>query len=251
MKLISWNVNGIRAALGHNLKENLLKLNADIVFLQETKLSEGTAFPLELPGYSLHFTVSKIKKGYSGVAFFCKREPLSVHFGLEGGAYDEEGRVITLEYPDFYLMGAYVPNSGEELKRLAFRLEYERRLKGYLASLQEKKPVIYTGDMNVAHQEIDLKNPDGNRHNAGFTDEERGAFSSLLSLGFVDAFRYFHHEEIRYSWWSYRFHAREKNAGWRIDYFLVSSSFMDHVLSSDIHDEIYGSDHCPVELVIK
>ena len=251
MKLISWNINGIRAALGHDLKESLLSLDADVIFLQETKLSEGMDFPLELPGYSLHFTVSKVKKGYSGVAFFCRQEPLNVHYGLEDGSYDEEGRIITLEYPDFYLIGAYVPNSGEELKRLPFRLEYERRLKAYLSSLQAKKPVIYTGDMNVAHKEIDLKNPDSNHHNAGFTDEEREAFSSLLSIGLVDTFRYFHGDEIRYSWWSYRFHAREKNAGWRIDYFLVSSSFMGNVVSSDIHNEIYGSDHCPVELVIK
>ena len=251
MKLISWNINGIRAALGHDLKESLLSLNADVIFLQETKLSEGMDFPLELPGYSLHFTVSKVKKGYSGVAFFCRQEPLNVHYGLEDGSYDEEGRIITLEYQDFYLVGAYVPNSGEELKRLPFRLEYEKRLKAYLSSLQAKKPVIYTGDMNVAHKEIDLKNPDSNHHNAGFTDEEREAFSSLLSIGLVDTFRYFHGDEIRYSWWSYRFHAREKNAGWRIDYFLVSSSFMGNVVSSDIHNEIYGSDHCPVELVIK
>ena len=251
MKLISWNINGIRAALTHNLKESLLSLEADIIFLQETKLSEGMEFPLELPGYELYFTVSKVKKGYSGVAFFCKQKPLSVHYGLEDGAYDEEGRLITLEYPSFYLVGAYVPNSGEELKRLPFRLEYERRLKSYLASLQSKKPVIYTGDMNVAHEEIDLKNPDSNHHNAGFTDEEKNAFSSLLSIGLVDTFRHFHPEEVRYSWWSYRFHAREKNAGWRIDYFLVSESFMDKVISSSIHNEIYGSDHCPVELLIK
>ena len=251
MKLISWNINGIRAALGHDLKESLLSLDADVIFLQETKLSEGMDFPLELPGYSLHFTVSKVKKGYSGVAFFCRQEPLNVHYGLEDGSYDEEGRIITLEYPNFYLVGAYVPNSGEELKRLPFRLEYEKKLKAYLSSLQAKKPVIYTGDMNVAHKEIDLKNPDSNHHNAGFTDEEREAFSSLLSIGLVDTFRYFHGDEIRYSWWSYRFHAREKNAGWRIDYFLVSSSFMGNVVSSDIHNEIYGSDHCPVELVIK
>ncbi len=251
MKLISWNVNGVRAAIGHDLKQSLLNLDADVIFLQETKLSEGMDFPLELPGYTLYHTVSKIKKGYSGVAFFCKEKPLSVHYGLEDGAYDEEGRIITLEYPSFYLIGAYVPNSGEELKRLPFRLEYEKKLKAYLSSLQAKKPIIYTGDMNVAHQEIDLKNPDSNHHNAGFTDEERNAFSSLLTIGLVDTFRHFHGEEIRYSWWSYRFHAREKNAGWRIDYFLVSSSFMEKVVSSDIHTEIYGSDHCPVELVIK
>ena len=251
MKLISWNINGIRAALTHDLKNSLLDLKADVIFLQETKLSEGMEFPLELDGYSRYFTVSKVKKGYSGVAFFCKQKPLGVHYGLEDGAYDEEGRIITLEYPNFYLVGAYVPNSGEELKRLPFRLEYEKRLKAYLTALQTKKPVIYTGDMNVAHREIDLKNPDSNHHNAGFTDEERDAFSSLLSIGLVDAFRYFHPNEVAYSWWSYRFHAREKNAGWRIDYFLVSSSFMDHVVSSSIHGEIYGSDHCPVELAIK
>lgn len=251
MKLISWNINGIRAALTHDLKESLLSLGADVIFLQETKLSEGMDFPLELPGYELHFTVSKVKKGYSGVAFLCKEKPLSVHYGLEDGSYDEEGRVITLEYPSFYLVGAYVPNSGEELKRLPFRLEYERRLRSYLSALQKKKPLIYTGDMNVAHQEIDLKNPESNRRNAGFTDEERSAFSSLLSIGLVDAWRHFHPKEVAYSWWSYRFHAREKNAGWRIDYFLVSESLLGEVVSSSIHNEIYGSDHCPVELILK
>ena len=251
MKLISWNINGIRAALTHGLKESLLSLEADVIFLQETKLSEGMDFPLELPGYELYFTVSKVKKGYSGVAFLCKEKPLSVHYGLEDGAYDEEGRIITLEYPSFYLVGAYVPNSGDELKRLAFRLEYERRLRSYLSALQKKKPVIYTGDMNVAHKEIDLKNPESNRHNAGFTDEERSAFSSLLSIGLVDTWRFLHPSEVAYSWWSYRFHAREKNAGWRIDYFLVSESFMGEVVSSSIRNEIYGSDHCPVELILK
>ncbi len=251
MKLISWNINGIRAALTHDLKESLLSLGADVIFLQETKLSEGMDFPLELPGYELHFTVSKVKKGYSGVAFLCKEKPLSVHYGLEDGSYDEEGRIITLEYPSFYLVGAYVPNSGEELKRLPFRLEYERRLRSYLSALQKKKPLIYTGDMNVAHQEIDLKNPESNRRNAGFTDEERSAFSSLLSIGLVDAWRHFHPMEVAYSWWSYRFHAREKNAGWRIDYFLVSESLLGEVVSSSIHNEIYGSDHCPVELILK
>ncbi len=251
MKLVSWNVNGIRAALTHGLKESLLSLDADVIFLQETKLSEGVDFPLELPGYELFFTISKVKKGYSGVAFFCKEKPLSVHYGLEDGAYDEEGRIITLEYPSFYLVGAYVPNSGEELKRLPFRLEYEVRLKGYLSSLQTKKPIIYTGDMNVAHKEIDLKNPESNHNNAGFTDEERNAFSSLLGIGLVDTFRYFHGEEVRYSWWSYRFHAREKNAGWRIDYFLVSNNFISQVTGSEIHNEIFGSDHCPIELDLK
>lgn len=251
MKLISWNVNGIRAALTHGLRETLQGLGADVVFLQETKLSEGIEFPLQIPGYELFYTVSKVKKGYSGVAFLCKEKPLGVHYGLENGEYDEEGRVITLEYPSFYLVGAYVPNSGEELKRLPFRLEYEGKLKNYLFSLQQKKPVIYTGDMNVAHKEIDLKNPESNHHNAGFTDEEREAFSSLLGIGLIDTFRYFHGQEVRYSWWSYRFHAREKNAGWRIDYFLVSKDFMGQVVSSDIRTEITGSDHCPVELILK
>lgn len=250
MKIVSWNVNGIRACLGHGLKESILSLDPDVVFLQETKLSDSSSFPLSLEGMECYFTISKVKKGYSGVAFFCKQKPLSVHYGLEDGAYDEEGRVITLEYPSFYLVGAYVPNSGEDLKRLPFRLEYERRIRAYLCSLKEKKAVIYTGDMNVAHEEIDLKNPSSNHHNAGFTDEERNAMTSLLSSGFVDTFRALHPQDATYSWWSYRFRSRERNAGWRIDYFLVSENFLSHVKESKIHTEIMGSDHCPIELAI-
>lgn len=248
MKIISWNVNGIRACLGKGLKESLLSLNPDIIFLQETKLSDDAALPLEIDGMKVYSTNSKVKKGYSGVAFLTKIEPLSVHYGLVDGAYDEEGRTITLEFPSFYLVGAYVPNSGEDLKRLPFRMEYERKLADYLDSLKQNKPVVYTGDLNVAHEEIDLKNPSSNHHNAGFTDEEREAFSALLKRGYVDTFRRLHPEDRTYSWWSYRFKARERDAGWRIDYFLVSESFFGKVTSSLIHKEVLGSDHCPVEL---
>ena len=249
MKLVSWNVNGIRACLGHGLKESVLSLNPDVLFLQETKLSDDSSFPLAIEGMEhVYFTISKVKKGYSGVAFLSKIKPISVHYGLEGGAYDEEGRVITLEFPSFYLVGAYVPNSGEELKRLPFRLEYEKRLVSYLDGLKAKKPVVYTGDMNVAHEESDIKNPASNHHNAGFTDEERNAMSALLSHGYVDTFRFLHPDQVTYSWWSYRFRARERNSGWRIDYYLVSGDFLDRVRDSKIHTEIMGSDHCPIEL---
>lgn len=249
MKLVSWNVNGIRACLGHGLKESVLSLNPDVLFLQETKLSDDSSFPLAIEGMEhVYFTISKVKKGYSGVAFLSKIKPISVHYGLEGGAYDEEGRVITLEFPSFYLVGAYVPNSGEELKRLPFRLEYEKRLVSYLDGLKAKKSVVYTGDMNVAHEEIDIKNPATNHHNAGFTDEERNAMSALLSHGYVDTFRFLHPDQVTYSWWSYRFRARERNSGWRIDYYLVSGDFLGRVRDSKIHTEIMGSDHCPIEL---
>ncbi len=248
MKIVSWNVNGIRACLGKGLKESLLSLNPDVIFLQETKLSDDAPLPLEIEGMKVYSTNSKIKKGYSGVAFLTKIEPLSVHYGLSDGAYDEEGRTITLEFPSFYLVGAYVPNSGEDLKRLPFRMEYEKKLADYLDSLKQNKPVVYTGDLNVAHEEIDLKNPSSNHHNAGFTDEERQAFSALLSRGYVDTFRRLHPEDRTYSWWSYRFKARERDAGWRIDYFLASEPFFDKVISSSIHKEILGSDHCPIEL---
>ena len=251
MKIISWNVNGIRAALGHGLKETLEKLSADVVFLQETKLSEGVAFPLEIEGYQRFSTLSKVKKGYSGVAFLTKESPLSVHYGLANGEYDEEGRVITLEFPSFFLVGAYVPNSGEELKRLPFRMEYEEKMRAYLLSLAQRKPIVYTGDMNVAHEEIDLKNPDSNHKSAGFTDEERTAFSALLSAGFVDTFRYLHGQEVAYSWWSYRFRSREKNIGWRIDYFLASPVLLGRIKESSILSDVMGSDHCPIELVIE
>ena len=254
MKIISFNVNGIRAILKKGLEETLNKLDADIIFLQETKLSNldfGQDEQFLNTKYKGHFTISKERKGYSGVAFLTKEEPLSIHYGLTNNEYDNEGRVITLEYPSFYLVGAYVPNSGEELIRLPFREKFEEEMAKYLTTLDKTKPLIYCGDLNVAHEEIDIKNPKANEHNAGFTKEERRWFSSLLSKGFIDTFRYFHKEEIKYSWWSYRFKARERNAGWRIDYFLVSSRFIDKVEDSLILTDVLGSDHCPIELVLK
>jgi exodeoxyribonuclease-3 len=253
MKIISFNVNGIRAILQKDFEQDFKALDADVFILEETKYSDdaGLLFPYTNKDYHLYFTNSKEKKGYSGVAVYAKKEPLSVSYGLEGGKYDNEGRVITLEYPDYYIVGAYVPNSGEELKRLSFRMGYEKDLRAYLKALDAKKPVIYTGDLNVAHEEIDIKNPDTNHHNAGFTDEERAEFGKLLKAGFVDTFRALYPQEVKYSWWSYRFHARENNAGWRIDYFVVSSRLMNRVVDSKIHNEIKGSDHCPVELILK
>ncbi len=253
MKLVSFNVNGIRAILKKDFEKTFSTLDADIFFIEESKYTdEGKAsFPFEKEGYELYHRESQVRKGYSGVAAYTKISPLSVRYGLKDGKYDEEGRVITLEFNDFYFVGAYVPNSGEELKRLPFRQEYEKDLLEYLKELDKKKPVIYTGDLNVAHNEIDLKNPSINRHNAGFTDEERSMFTRLLENGFVDTFRKLYPEQVTYSWWSYRFHAREKNAGWRIDYFVVSERLMPKVKDSKIHTEITGSDHCPVELEIE
>lgn len=250
MRFVSFNVNGIRAIVKKNFNEDFTSLDADLFFLEETKLSDDK-FPVSFPGYDLYFTNSKVKKGYSGVAVFTRKKPLSVHYGLTNGEYDEEGRVITLEYPSFYFVGAYVPNSGEELKRLPFRMEFEEHLLKYLKMLDSKKPVIYTGDLNVAHEEIDLKNPSTNHHSAGFTDEERQKMTILLNNGFIDTFRYFHPAEVKYSWWSYRFHAREKGIGWRIDYFIVSERYISQVTKSEILNDIYGSDHCPVLLETK
>lgn len=250
MRFVSFNVNGIRAIVKKNFNEDFTSLDADLFFLEETKLSDDK-FPVSFPGYDLYFTNSKVKKGYSGVAVFTRKKPLSVHYGLTNGEYDEEGRVITLEYPSFYFVGAYVPNSGEELKRLPFRMEFEERLLNYLKMLDSKKPVIYTGDLNVAHEEIDLKNPSTNHHSAGFTDEERQKMTILLNNGFIDTFRHFHPAEVKYSWWSYRFHAREKGIGWRIDYFIVSERYISQVTKSEILNDIYGSDHCPVLLETK
>lgn len=250
MRFVSFNVNGIRAIVKKNFNEDFTSLNADLFFLEETKLSDDK-FPVSFPGYDLYFTNSKVKKGYSGVAVFTRKKPLSVHYGLTNGEYDEEGRVITLEYPSFYFVGAYVPNSGEELKRLPFRMEFEEHLLNYLKMLDSKKPVIYTGDLNVAHEEIDLKNPSTNHHSAGFTDEERQKMTILLNNGFIDTFRHFHPAEVKYSWWSYRFHAREKGIGWRIDYFIVSERYIRQVTKSEILNDIYGSDHCPVLLETK
>ena len=253
MRIVSWNVNGIRSVIGKGFYDSLSSLSPDVVFVQETKWTDGpkNIFPEPLPGYREVHTSSKVRKGYSGTMAYFKEEPLSIHFGLDGGAYDEEGRIITLEYPTAYLVGAYVPNSGEGLKRLSFRMEYEDRLLAYLKKLDAIKPVVYTGDLNVAHERIDIKNPDANVHNAGFTPEERNKMDVLLSSGFADTFRRLHPEEVKYSWWSYRFHARENNAGWRIDYFLVSERILSKVNASEIHNEIYGSDHCPVLLDIE
>lgn len=250
MKLISWNVNGIRACVGKNFMEFFNEVDADIFCLQETKLQENQ-IDLKLDGYFQYWNYAK-KKGYSGTAIFTKQEPISVAYGIDIEEHDQEGRVITLEFDDFYMVTVYTPNSQSELKRLDYRMKWEDDFRAYLKGLDEVKPVIVCGDLNVAHKEIDLKNPKTNRKNAGFTDEERNKFTQLLDEGFIDTFRYFYpDEENIYSWWSYRFKAREKNAGWRIDYFCTSERLKDKLVSAKIHTEVLGSDHCPVELVIK
>lgn len=247
MKFISWNVNGLRACVGKNFLEDFHKLDADFFCLQETKLQEGQ-IDLDLPGYEQYWNYA-VKKGYSGTAIFTKHKPISVSYGLGIEKHDQEGRVITLEYPDFYIVTVYTPNSQNELARLDYRMEWEDDFRKYLNDLAEKKGVIVCGDMNVAHREIDLKNPKTNRRNAGFTDEEREKMTILLESGFVDSFRHFYPDtEAVYSWWSYRFKAREKNAGWRIDYFLVSENIKERMKDAKIHTDIMGSDHCPVEL---
>ena len=249
MKLISWNVNGIRACIQKGFIDIFNELDADIFCIQESKLSEGQ-LELDIPGYYQYWNYAK-KKGYSGTAVFAKKEPVNVTYGLGIEEHDNEGRVITLEYEEFYLVTVYTPNSQTELKRLDYRMQWEDDFKTYLKKLEENKPVIVCGHLNVAHEEIDLKNPKTNRMNAGFTDKERNKMTALLNSGFIDTFRYFYPDRTGiYSWWSYRFSARQKNAGWRIDYFLVSESLKDKLVSADIHTEIYGSDHCPVELDI-
>ena len=249
MKLISWNVNGIRACLTKGFEERFQELDADIFCLQETKCQQGQV-KLELPGYYQYWNYAN-RKGYSGTAIFTKKEPLSVFNGIGIEEHDKEGRVITLEFDDFYMVTVYTPNSQSELRRLEYRMQWEKDFLSYLLNLQEKKPVIVCGDLNVAHKDIDLKNPKTNRNNPGFTDEERACFSTVLEKGFVDTFRHFYPElEGAYSWWSYRFKAREKNAGWRIDYFLVSPSLASKLDDAKIHSEIMGSDHCPIELTI-
>ena len=250
MKLISWNVNGIRACVNKNFMEFFNEVDADMFCLQETKLQENQ-IDLQLDGYYQYWNYAK-KKGYSGTAIFTKVEPLSVSYGIDMEEHDQEGRVITLEFEDFYLVTVYTPNSQNELKRLDYRMKWEDDFRIYLKKLDAIKPVIVCGDLNVAHKEIDLKNPKTNRKNAGFTDEEREKFTKLLDEGFIDTFRYFYPDkENIYSWWSYRFKAREKNAGWRIDYFCASEKIQDRLESATIHTEVLGSDHCPVELVIK
>lgn len=249
-KMISWNVNGLRACMGKGFIETMNSLDADIFCIQESKL-QGGQIDLDLPGYHQYWNYAE-KKGYSGTAMFTKEEPMSVTLGIGMEEHDKEGRVITAEFPEYYVVTCYTPNSQEGLKRLDYRMEWEDAFLSYLKKLEEKKPVIFCGDLNVAHTEIDLKNPKTNRKNAGFTDEERGKFSALLEAGFIDTYRYFYPDkEGVYSWWSYRFSARAKNAGWRIDYFCVSQALKDRLESADIHTEIMGSDHCPVELVIR
>lgn len=250
MKFISWNVNGIRACLTKGFMDFFKEVDADIFCLQETKVQEGQV-ELDIPEYKQYWNYAE-KKGYSGTAIFTKKEPLSVSYGLGIDEHDKEGRVITLEFEDFYFITIYTPNSKTELERLDYRMVWEDEFRKYMQELEKNKPVIVCGDLNVAHKEIDLKNPKTNRNNAGFTDEERNKFTELMNAGFIDTFRYFYPEqEGIYSWWSYRFKAREKNAGWRIDYFLTSGSMKDRLLSAKIHTEILGSDHCPIELQIK
>ncbi len=248
-KLISWNVNGIRACVTKGFLESFSELDADIFCLQETKLQQGQ-IDLCLEGYHQYWNYAE-KKGYSGTAVFTKEEPLSVFYGMDKAEHDTEGRLITLEFPDFYFVCCYTPNAQDGLKRLDYRMKWEDDLREYLISLKKDKTVIYTGDLNVAHNEIDLKNPKTNRGNAGFSDEEREKFSQLLESGFTDSFRYLYPDlEGAYSWWSYRFQARQKNAGWRIDYFIVSDDAKEKIKEAKIHSEIFGSDHCPVELII-
>ena len=249
-KMISWNVNGLRACLGKGFLEYLKESDADIFCIQESKLQEGQV-ELELPGYHQYWNYAE-KKGYSGTAMFTKEEPVSVTYGLGIEEHDHEGRVITAEFPEYYVVTCYTPNSQDGLKRLDYRMQWEDAFRAYLKELETKNPVIFCGDLNVAHQEIDLKNPKTNRKNAGFSDEERAKFTELLEAGFVDTFRYFYpDQEGIYSWWSYRFSARAKNAGWRIDYFCVSESLKDRLVDAKIHTEVMGSDHCPVELDIQ
>lgn len=247
-KIISWNVNGLRAAVGKNFKEVFDSLDADIFCIQETKLQEGQ-IDLEFDGYKSYWNYAE-KKGYAGTAIFTKEEPKDVFYGINEPFYDNEGRVITLEFENYFFLTCYTPNSQSELKRLEYRMSWEEKFLTYLKKLEKTKPVILCGDLNVAHKEIDLKNPKTNMGNAGFTNEEREKFGTLLDSGFIDTFRYFHPDEPgRYSWWSYRFNARKNNAGWRIDYFLVSEELKDKLVSADILSDIQGSDHCPVELV--
>ncbi len=249
MKLVSWNVNGLRACRDKGFEDVFRTMNADFFCLQETKLQAGQ-IDISFAGYDSYWDYAE-KKGYSGTVIFTRLKPLNVSYGLEIDLHDHEGRVVTLELDDFYLVNVYVPNSRDGLVRLDYRMEWEDAFRNYIIDLDKKKPVIICGDLNVAHKEIDLKNPKTNRHNAGFTDEEREKFTSLLNAGFVDTYRYFYPDKAEvYSWWSYRFKAREKNSGWRIDYFLVSKRIADRLVAADIHTDIFGSDHCPVSIEI-
>lgn len=249
MKFISWNVNGLRACVGKEFEQQFKLLNADFFCLQETKMQQGQ-LDLNFDGYESYWNYAE-KKGYSGTAIYTKHKPLGVSYGMGIEEHDHEGRIITLEYEDFYLVTVYTPNSQNELRRLDYRMTWEEDFRKFLKDLDAKKPVIVCGDMNVAHQEIDIKNPKTNRRNAGFTDEEREKMTQLLEVGFIDTFRYKHPEDVTYSWWSYRFRAREKNAGWRIDYFLVSERLKEKISEASILTDFMGSDHCPVELDLK
>ena len=249
MKFISWNVNGLRAVVGKDFESIFKTLDADFFCLQETKMQAGQ-LDLQFEGYESFWNYAD-KKGYSGTAIYTRHKPLNVTYGIGIDQHDHEGRVITLEMNNFFLVTVYTPNSQDELRRLDYRMQWEDDFQAYLHSLDQKKPVIVCGDMNVAHQEIDLKNPKTNRRNAGFTDEERQKMTQLLGAGFTDTFRWKYPEEVKYSWWSYRFKARERNTGWRIDYFLVSNRLQAEVLDAKIHTDILGSDHCPVELLLK
>ena len=246
MRFITWNVNGLRACVGKGFGEYFAAADADFFCIQESKMQEGQ-LDLDLPGYRQYWNYAE-KKGYSGTAIFTRHEPLDVRLGMGIEAHDHEGRLITLEYPDFYLTTVYTPNAQDGLKRLDYHMQWEDDFRQWLRDMARRKPVIVCGDMNVAHEEIDLKNPKTNRRNAGFSDEERGKFTELLDAGFIDTFRMLYPDKVEYSWWSYRFKAREKNAGWRIDYFLVSEALRARVADVRIHTEIFGSDHCPVEL---
>ena len=249
MKLVSWNVNGLRAAMGKGFAESMALLDADMICLQETKLQQGQ-IELDMPGYRQYWNYAE-KKGYSGTAVFTRQEPVSVRCGIGLAEHDTEGRVITLEYPEFYLVNVYTPNAQRELTRLDYRMAWEDAFRAYILSLEDHLPVIICGDLNVAHQPIDLKNPKTNTNNAGFTPQERSKLTQLLDSGYIDTFRYFHPDATgAYSWWSYMFHAREKNAGWRIDYFLASRQLESRLIGAEIHPEIMGSDHCPVLLEI-
>ena len=250
MRFVSWNVNGLRAALKKGFMESFKELNADVFCLQETKMQEGQAI-LDLPGYEQYFYCAE-KKGYSGTAIFTRVKPLSVSYGIGIEEHDNEGRVITMELPDVYLVTVYTPNAKRALERLDYRMAWEDAFRAFLLDLRAKKPVVVCGDLNVAHTEIDLKNPKSNRRNAGFTDEERGKFGELLAAGFVDTFRALYPDKTgAYTWWSYLRHARETNAGWRIDYFLVSEELRDRISAAEIHADVFGSDHCPVSLTLK
>ena len=249
MKLVSWNVNGLRAVVGKGFAEIFSDFDADCFCLQETKLKAGQ-IDLEFPGYESYWDYAD-KPGYAGTAIYTRYHPLSVRTGIGIDEHDHEGRAVTLEFEDFFLVNTYVPNSQNELKRLDYRMRWEDDFRAYLKNLEKTKPVVVCGDMNVAHEEIDLKNPSTNHFSAGFSDEERGKMSELLASGFIDSWRFQHPQEVKYSWWSYRMAARQRNVGWRIDYFLVSESLRDRILSTEIYDLIQGSDHCPVELVLK